>query len=260
MRTTACGSAGHAGAGSRRGAARVGRHHGVSRHHPDARESRDRAGFAFGFGLLVIGFEFEYANAVEDAGRIAALAADRIRQRAAPDAGRDLRRCSSTARPAAAVYRERSGPRQETHFAHQRRRRREDPARRAAAPAARLPRLPAAGRSAAHRPISASTPAPIWRSDRASQARLRSGSAAGSLPAELLGSAEAFRRGVPGFVGGGGARATCSSGLGTGATDMCANSTQPQLARRARRTHRGTSPAAPAARPPAACRASSDGR
>jgi hypothetical protein len=30
-------------------------------------ENRALRGFAFGFGLLVIGFEFEYANAIEDA-------------------------------------------------------------------------------------------------------------------------------------------------------------------------------------------------
>jgi hypothetical protein len=29
-------------------------------------ETRSARGFAFGFGLLVVGFEFEYANAIED--------------------------------------------------------------------------------------------------------------------------------------------------------------------------------------------------
>lgn len=30
-------------------------------------ETRSARGFAFGFGLLIVGFEFEYANAIEDA-------------------------------------------------------------------------------------------------------------------------------------------------------------------------------------------------
>ena len=65
-------------------------------------------------GLLIVAFEFEYADTSEDPPATAPGAQDRHGQRAAADAGADLRRFSRTSRPAAGSIAKTLGAHEET--------------------------------------------------------------------------------------------------------------------------------------------------
>ena len=64
--------------------------------------NRPATGFAVGAGLLIVGFEFEYANTERRCQRRRAVAQDRHGQRPAADAGRHRAASSRTSRRAAA--------------------------------------------------------------------------------------------------------------------------------------------------------------
>ena len=74
-----------------------------------------KRGFSAGFGLLIVGFEFEYAHDRRRHRRAAAGAQDLLRQRPGADADRSDRARSSMRPAAPDGYRETLGCSQETH-------------------------------------------------------------------------------------------------------------------------------------------------
>ena len=212
-------------------------------------QNRAVRGFAFGFGLLVIGFEFEYANAVEDEVEALPVAADRFRQHPAPDAGRDF---------GDAVLRH--GRRRRLSRAPRvRSRKRTSAPTSAAARRFGWPDRCACGSTTAcsgcrasrcTRPISAFTPARICRSERRVSVTA-CWSASARLTARrcrLLRRLGPIGRGVPRLFRHPPAHpATCSRAWAA-APPTCARTPSARACWAARRSHRDTSPAAPAAR------------